>query len=101
VEFDPQEIEGLIGTKKPRKRKQRHPRNNPISAKRDKSHITCFECKNVGHYAIDCPERKQITQGACTITKKPRDMSEVICFRCKEVGHFARECSDQKKAGAE
>ena len=87
--------------KKTRKRKQRHPQNNPISAKRDKSHITCFECKDVGHYANDCLERKQGTQGAGTITKKPRDMPEVICFRCKEAGHFARDCSNHEKAGAE
>ena len=31
VEFDPKGIERLIRTKKTRKRKQRHPQNNPIS----------------------------------------------------------------------
>ena len=87
--------------KKPRKRKQRHPQSNPISAKRDKSHITCFECKDVGHYANHCLERKQGTQGAGTITKKPRDMPKVICFRCKEAGHYATKCPDKVKAGAE
>ena len=101
VEFDPWGIEHLIRTKTTRKRKQRHPQNNPISAKRDKSHITCFECKVVGHYANDCLKRKQGTQGAGTITKKPRDMPEIICFRCKEAGHFARDCSNHEKAGAE
>jgi hypothetical protein len=101
VEFDAQETEGLIGTKKPRKRKQGHPQNNPISAKRDKSHITCFECKDVGHYANDCPKRKQGTQGADTIIKKPRNLSEVICFHCKEAGHYANKCPDKEKAGTE
>jgi hypothetical protein len=46
VEFDPQEMEALISMEKSRKRKRMCPQNNPISAKKDKSHITCFECKN-------------------------------------------------------
>ena len=101
VEFDPQGIECLIRTKKTRKRKQRHPQNNPISAKRDKSHITCFECKDVGHYANHCLERKQGTQGAGTISKKPKDLSKVMCFHCKEAGHYATKCSYKKEAGVE
>ena len=101
LEFDPQGIERLIRTKKTKKRKQRHPQNNPISAKRDKSHITCFECKDVGHYANHCPERKQGTQGAGTTSKTPKDLSKVICFRCKEAGHYAIKCPDKMKAGAE
>ena len=87
--------------KKPRKRKQRHPQNNSISAKRDKSHITCFECKDVGHYANHCLVRKQGTQGAGTISKKPKDLSKVMCFHCKEAGHYATKCSYKKEAGVE
>ena len=45
VEYDPQEIEALIGTEKSRKRSRLDPRNNPISTKRDLSHITCYRCK--------------------------------------------------------
>ena len=92
VEYDPQEIEALIGTEKSRKRSRLDPRNNPISTKRDLSHITCFRCKNSGHYHNDCPKGKMRTPGGYIITRKPRDMSEVICFRCDEAGHFAREC---------
>ena len=43
VKFDPQ-VEALIITKKSRKRKLRHPQNNPISAEEDLSHITCYRC---------------------------------------------------------
>jgi len=92
VEYDPQEIEALIGTEKSRKKSRLDPRNNPISTKRDLSHITCFRCKNSGHYFNDCPKGKMRTPGGYIITRKPRDMSEVICFRCDEAGHFAREC---------
>ena len=34
VEYDPQEIEALIGTEKSRKRSRLDPRNNPISTKK-------------------------------------------------------------------
>ena len=64
VEFDPHEIEELIGTKKSRKRKSMYPLNKPVSGKKDQSHITCFRCNYGGHYAGKCPERKTRTQGA-------------------------------------
>ena len=92
VEYDPHEIETPIGTEKSRKRNRLDPRNNPISTKQDLSHITCFRCKNSGHYHNDCPKGKMRTPGGYIITREPRDMSEVICFRCDEAGHFAREC---------
>ena len=41
VKFDPQEIEALIITEKFRKRKRRHPLNNPISEEKDLSNVTC------------------------------------------------------------
>ena len=49
VEFDPQELEELIGKKKSRKRRSMCPQNNPISAGKDLSHITCYRCKDLGH----------------------------------------------------
>ena len=95
VEYDPQEIEALIGTEKSRKRSRLDSRNNPISTKKDLSHIICFRCKDSRHYFNDCPKRKQRTQGGYVITRKPWDLSEVICFCCNEAGHFARDCPDE------
>ena len=63
VEYDPQEIEALIGMEKSRKRNRLEPRRNM-------SHITCYRCKESGHYLNSCPKRK------------PRDLSEVICLSC-------------------
>ena len=81
VEYDPQEIEALIGTEKSRKRNRLDPRNNPISTKKDR-------CKESGHYLNNCPKRK------------PRYLSEVICFSCNGAGHFARECPKEKETCA-
>ena len=81
VEYDPQEIEALIGTEKSRKRSR-------LDSRKDLSHITCFRCKESGHYLSSCPKRK------------PRDLSEVICFRCNRAGHFARECPKEKETCA-
>ena len=67
VEYDPQEIEALIEIEKSRKRSR-------LDTKKDLSHITCFKCKESGHYFSSCPKRK------------PRDLSEVICFRCNGAG---------------
>ena len=51
VEYDTQEIEALIGTKKSRKR-------NRLDSTKDLSHITCYRCKESGHYLNSCPKRK-------------------------------------------
>ena len=81
VEYDPQEIEALIGMEKSRKRNRLEPRRNL-------SHITCYRCKESGHYLNSCPKRK------------PRYFSEVICFSCNGAGHFARECPKEKETCA-
>ena len=63
VEYDPQEIEALIGMERSRKRSR-------LDSRKDLSHITCYRCKESGHYLNNCPKRK------------PRYLSEVICFSC-------------------
>ena len=81
VEYDPQEIQALIGMEKSRKRSR-------LDTKKDLGHITCFRCKESGHYLNNCRKRK------------PRYLSEVICFSCNGAGHFARECPKEKETCA-
>ena len=64
VEYDPREIEALIGTEKSRKRSR-------LDTRKDLSHITCFRCKESGHYFSSCPKRRPRTQGGYVITRKP------------------------------
>ena len=81
VEYDPQEIEALIRMEKYRKRSR-------VDSRKDLSHITCYRCKESGHYLNSCPKRK------------PRYLPEVICFSCNGTGHFARECPKEKETCA-
>ncbi|KAE8799490.1 hypothetical protein D1007_25066 [Hordeum vulgare] len=70
VEFDPLEIEELAKIKESGKKKK-YPRKeagNPRSkakAKkpRDLSELICFRCKEAGHFASDCPQRKNAKNG--------------------------------------
>ena len=91
VEYDPQEIEAMIGMKKSRKRSR-------LDSRKDLSHITCFRCKDSGHYFNGCPKREPRTQIGYVIARKPRDLSEVICFCCNEARHFAMDCPKEKEA---
>ena len=43
VEYDPLEIEALMGMEKSRKRSR-------LDSRKDLSHIICFRCKESGHY---------------------------------------------------
>ena len=81
VEYDPQEIEAMIGMERSRKRSR-------LDSRKDLSHITCYRCKESGHYLNSCPKRK------------PRYLSEVICFSDNGAGHFARECPKEKETCA-
>ena len=90
VEYDPLEIEALMGMEKSRKRSR-------LDSRKDLSHVTCYKCKESGHYLSNCPKRKPRTQVGYVITRKPRNLSVVICFSCNGVGHFARECPNEKE----
>ena len=51
VEYDPREIESMIGTEKSRKRSR-------LDTRKDLSHITYYRCKESGQYLSSCPKRK-------------------------------------------
>ena len=51
VEYDPLEIEALMGMEKSRKRSR-------LDSRKDLSHITWYRCKESGHYLSSFPKRK-------------------------------------------
>ena len=79
--------------------------------KRDTSHITCFTCREMGHYSWDCSEKKDgdsIKPKQCEkrlmIHVRMEDEAKIsthansskvttkCCYSCEEEGHFSRDC---------
>ena len=65
-----------------------HAGPNP-DLKKDISQVLCFKCKNKGHYANKCQEKK--------LQNNPHkeDISQVMCYKCEKTGHYANNCSEK------
>jgi hypothetical protein len=83
VEYQENEIKNLLALEIPTKKKRRR--------KQDCSHITCFHCRELGHYASQCPEKGQAINPPGSIKK---DLSHITCFKCKKQGHYSITCSE-------
>jgi hypothetical protein len=61
--------------------------------KRDKKDITCYSCKEKGHYSTECPNRD-----ATKPERKDVDTSaeEDVCFKCGGKGHRSPACPSLK-----
>src|SRR3954469_2760417 len=69
ITYEEHELEALLALEKPKKKK-------------DKSQVQCCHCKEMGHYANECPEKKQ----------KYKENNQVWCNNCKELGHYVSTC---------
>src|SRR4051812_30034342 len=83
--YEEYELEELLALERPKKKKK------------DISQVQCFKCKEMGHYANECPEKKknQGNKQETVIPKKKKDLSLVTCFKCKELGHYANHCPER------
>ena len=68
ITYEEHELEALLALEKPKKKK-------------DKNHVQCGHCKEMGHYASECPQKK-----------KYREIIQVWCNNCKELGHYVATC---------
>src|SRR4051812_30923602 len=86
ITYEQHELDALLALEKPKKKK-------------DKSHVQCHHCKEMGHYANECPEKKkkQRNKQEAMIPKEKKDVSQVMCFKCKELGHYANFCPEKMK----
>ena len=57
---------------------------------RDIGHVMCYQCKNTGQYANDCPEKKDAAK--LTIHPYTSKVTTRCCYSCKEEGHYSRDC---------
>jgi Zn ribbon nucleic-acid-binding protein len=109
MEYEKQELEDLLALEKPRKKK-------------DISQVECRECKRLGHYSWDYPDKeknkeikkrsyvinggqKNHAQDKCLNHREPghyamngperyngKDVSLVTCYKCGDKGHYANKC---------
>src|SRR5215216_3830171 len=68
ITYEEHELEALLALEKPKKKK-------------DKSHVQCKHCKEMGHYSSECPEKN-----------KYKEIGQVWCNNCKELGHYVATC---------
>src|SRR4051812_2540978 len=85
--YEEHELEELLALERPKKKKK------------DISQLQCYNCKEKGHYANECPEKKknQRNKQEAMIPKEKKDISQVMCFQCKELGHYASNCPEKMK----
>jgi hypothetical protein len=82
VEYPENEVRDLLALERPKKKKK----------KQDYSKILCFNCREQGHIAEQCPERnnKANTQGSVK-----KDLSMITCYKFKQKGHYADKCTEK------
>jgi hypothetical protein len=85
VECQDNEIRDLLALEIPTKKKK----------KQDLSKITCFHCREQGHYADQCPEKDHKAKPNDNAKK---DLSMITCFKCKQKGHYSTTCSEKSTA---
>ena len=91
--YEEHELEELLALERPKKKKK-----CPNPNKEDITQVQCYNCKEMGHYANECPEKKnQGNKQEEVIPKEKKDISQVMCFKCKELGHYVNNCTEKMK----
>src|SRR3954465_7320221 len=83
--YEEHELEELLALERPKKKKK------------DIRQLQCYNCKEMGHYASECPEKKKRQEDKQKLVKPKirKDISQVMCNYCKELGHYASYCPEK------
>jgi hypothetical protein len=89
VECEDQELQDLLALEKPKKKKKCNDREE-----KDISQVTCYNCKDLGHYATNCPEKVKHKANKWEVGKgsSKKDISQVECHKCQKLGHYSWDC---------
>ena len=77
----------------------RAPTGRYYSALRAEASLKCFRCKEVGHFAMKCPNTAK-GAGACFVcgdtSHAASSCAADVCFVCDEAGHRATSCPNRE-----
>jgi hypothetical protein len=80
VKYEENEVRDLLALEIPKKEKKK---KKKIKEK-DNSKTLCWNCRELGHYAKECPEPNM-----------QRGTDLVTCQKCNQKGHYARRCEEK------
>jgi hypothetical protein len=65
----------------------------------DISQLTCYNCKEPGHYASKCLENEKNKARKQEVGKEisKKDICQVKCHGCRKLGHYAWNCPEKMK----
>jgi hypothetical protein len=84
VECQENEIIDLLALEIPTKKKKKK--------QQDHSKVTCFHCREQGHYADQCLGKDHKAKPRGNVKK---DISLITCFKCKQKGHYSNACPEK------
>jgi hypothetical protein len=82
VEYEENEVRDLLALEIPKKEEKKK-KKKKIKEK-DNSKTLCWNCRELGHYAKECPEPNM-----------QRGIDLVTCQKCNQKGHYARRCEEK------
>jgi hypothetical protein len=83
VEYEEKEVRDLLALERPKKKK-------------DTSKMWCFNCKELGHYAKECPEENNKANRQGSVKK---NLNHITCYTCKQQGHYSYRCTEKITSG--